>query len=84
MFAKELCLALAVGAAVLGCSRRDGGNAASPIRSAADLKGRHVAHMSSDFHKKELKALQPDIVFDPYSEFSFAIESLRGGKIDAI
>ena len=54
------------------------------IRTAADLKGRHVAHMSSDFHKKELASLQPGIVFDPYSEFSFAIESLRGGTIDAI
>ena len=54
------------------------------IRTPADLKGRHVAHMSSDFHKRELAALQPDIVFEPYSEFSFAIESLRGGKIDAI
>ena len=65
-------------------SSLDGGNAAAPIRSAADLKGRHVAHMSSDFHKKELEALQPDIVFDPYSEYSFAFESLRKGKIDAI
>ena len=54
------------------------------IRTAADLKGRHVAHMSSDFHKKELLALEPDIVFDPYSEYAFAIESLRNGKIDAI
>ena len=54
------------------------------IRTAADLKGKHVAHMSSDFHKKELAALQSDIVFDPYSEHSFAIESLRNGKIDAI
>ena len=54
------------------------------IRTPADLKGRHVAHMSSDFHKKELMALQPGIVFDPYSEFPFAIESLRSGKIDAI
>ena len=54
------------------------------IRTAADLKGRHVAHMSSDFHKQELKALQPDVVFDPYSEYAFAIESLRNGKIDAI
>ena len=65
-----------------GCSRAD--HSGAGIRTAADLKGKHVAHMSSDFHKKELKALQPDIVFDPYSEFSFAIESLRGGKIDAI
>ena len=63
-----------------GCARRGG----DEIRTAADLKGKHVAHMSSDFHKQELKALQPDIVFDPYSEFSFAIESLRNRKIDAI
>ena len=69
--------------AFLGCSRNDGDDCA-PIRSVADLEGRHVAHMSSDFHKRELAALQPGIVFDPYSEFSFAIESLRGGKIDAI
>ena len=54
------------------------------IRTAADLKGRHVAHMSSDFHRRELEALAPDVVFDPYSEHSFAIESLRNGKIDAI
>ena len=54
------------------------------IRTAADLKGRHVAHLSSDFHRRELEALQPDIVFDPYSEYAFAIESLRKGKIDAI
>ena len=54
------------------------------IRTPADLKGMHVAHMSSDFHKRELAAMQPDIIFEPYSEFSFAIESLRGGKIDAI
>lgn len=49
-----------------------------------DLKGKHVAHMSSGFYKKELVALRPDIVFDPYSEYSFAFESLRNGKIDAI
>ena len=54
------------------------------IRTAADLKGRRVAHMSSDFHKKELLALQPDIIFDPYTEYAFAVESLRKGKIDAI
>ena len=60
----------------------DGGRAA--IRTAADLKGRHVAHMSSDFHRQELRRLQPDIIFDPYSEYAFAIESLRNGKIDAI
>ena len=40
--------------------------------------------MSSSFHKKELKAMQPGIVFDPYSEYCFAIESLRNGKIAAI
>ena len=66
--------------AVVGCSR-DGG---CEIRTAADLKGKRVAHMSSGFHKQELIALQPDVVFDPYSEYSFAFESLRNGKIDAI
>ncbi|MCQ2388981.1 MAG: ABC transporter substrate-binding protein/permease [Kiritimatiellae bacterium] len=71
---------LALFFAVAGCSREDG----CEIRTAADLKGRHVAHMSSDFHKRELVALQPDIVFDPYSEYSFAFESLRKGKIAAV
>ena len=60
------------------------GKGQNTIRTAAALKGRHVAHLSSDFHRKELEALQPDVVFDPYSEHSFAIESLRNGKIDAI
>ena len=78
-FAAVLLLSLAF----CGCSR-DAGEVVSPIRTAADLKGRHVAHLSSDFHKKELLALQPDVVFDPYSEYAFAIESLRKGKIDAI
>ena len=50
----------------------------------ADLRGKHVAHMSSDFHKRELRALQPEVVFDPYSEYAFAFESLRKGKIAAI
>ena len=54
-----------------GCSRRGGEKVR--IDGPADLRGRHVAHMSSDFHKQELVKLQPDIVFDPYSEFSFAI-----------
>ena len=54
------------------------------VRTAADLAGRHIAHLSSDFHKEELRALQPDIVFDPYSEYAFAVESLRNGRIDAI
>ena len=66
--------------AIAGCSREGG----VEIRTVADLKGRHVAHMSSGFHKRELVALQPDVVFDPYSEYSFAFESLRNGKIDAI
>ena len=60
------------------------GKGRNAIRTAADLKGRHVAHMSSDFHRRELEDLQSDIVFDPYSEYAFAIESLRNGKIDAI
>ena len=54
------------------------------IRTPADLRGKHVAHMSSDFHKRELKALQPEIAFDPYSEYAFAFESLRKGKIAAV
>ena len=54
------------------------------ISGGADLKGKHVAHMSSDFHRRELEALASDIVFEPYSEYAFAIESLRNGKIDAI
>ena len=58
--------------------------ARAAIRTAADLKGCHVAHMSSDFHKRELLALQPDIVFEPYSEYAFAFESLRNRKLDAI
>ena len=76
----RVVVSFAVGCAVLGCSKKDGDD----ICTAADLKGRHIAHLSSDFHKKELLDLQPDIVFDPYSEYSFAFESLRGGKIDAI
>ena len=78
------CLALGVSSAGFSLPALAAAQEANVIRTAADLKGRHVAHMSSDFHKRELKALQPDIVFDPYSEFSFAIESLRGRKIDAI
>lgn len=54
------------------------------IDGPEDLKGKHIAHMSSDFHKQELVAMQPDIIFDPYSEYAFAIESLRNGKISAI
>jgi len=54
------------------------------IRTAADLKGAHVAHLSSDFHREELTALEPDIVFDPYTEYAFAFESLRKRKLDAI
>ena len=54
------------------------------IRTPADLRGKHVAHMSSDFHRRELKALQPEIAFDPYTEYSFAFESLRRGKIAAV
>ncbi len=76
------CMMALAGAWMLaaGCSRRP----EVRIDGPEDLRGKHIAHMSSDFHKQELKALEPDIVFDPYSEFSFAIESLRNGKIDAI
>lgn len=58
--------------------------AESPIRTAADLKGKTVAHMSSNQHREELIALQPDVGFAPYSEYAFAVESLRKRKIDAI
>ena len=77
----RLGLAIAAGLALFGLT---GAATDGKIETPADLRGKHVAHMSSDFHKRELKALQPDVVFDPYSEFSFAIESLRKGKIDAI
>ena len=66
--------------AFLGCSRAP----EMEIKTAADLKGRHVAHMSSGFHRRELEAMQPGIHFDPYSEYAFAFESLRSRKIDAI
>ena len=74
--------ALAATVPVVGCSRER--TEALRIATAADLRGKHVAHMSSDFHKMELLALEPGITFDPYSEYAFAIESLRKGKIDAI
>ena len=74
--------ALAATVPVAGCSRER--TEALRIATAADLRGKHVAHMSSDFHKSELLALEPGITFDPYSEYAFAIESLRKGKIDAI
>lgn len=72
------------GFALIGHVAKSAGAPTGRIRTAADLKGSHVAHMSSDFHRKELAALQPDIVFEPYSEYAFAFESLRNGKIDAI
>lgn len=59
-------------------------NAGRVIASAADLKGKRVAHMSSGFHRQELLSLQPDIEFCPYSEYAMAVASLRSGKIDAI
>lgn len=82
MMVKKHCpiTILALFLAVVGCSRETG----CEIRQVADLKGRRVVHMSSGFHKRELIALQPDIAFAPYSEYSFAFESLRNGKIDAI
>ena len=79
LFGGAACAAAIVFAAV-GCTRQLGDGVSGP----ADLKGRHVAHMSSGFHKQELAALQPEVVFDPYSEYAFAFESLRNGKIDAI
>ena len=78
--AKALAL-FALLSAAAGCARHE---SAAEIRTPADLNGRHVAHMSSDFHKKELHALAPRVIFDPYSEYAFAFESLRNGKIDAI
>ena len=72
---------IALAAVSVGCSRRD---ELVRIDGPEDLKGLHVAHMSSDFHKRELRELQPEVVFDPYSEYAFAIESLRNGKIAAI
>ena len=74
--------ALAATVPVVGCSRER--TESLRIATAADLRGKRVAHMSSDFHKMELLALEPGITFDPYSEYAFAIESLRKGKIDAI
>ena len=71
---------LLLAAAVCGCSHRDERGVFAP----ADLKGCRVAHLSSDFHKRELQALQPDLDFKPYSEYAFAVESLRQRKIDAI
>ena len=75
---------LACAAAMLiGCSRNSA-DMSVKISSPADLKGKRVAHMSSGWHKRELLELQPDVVFAPYSEYAFAIESLRKRKIDAI
>ena len=79
-----LVVPLAASCVLLGCSRGDAREDRGAIHTAADLKGKHVAHLSSDFHRRELEALQSDIVFDPYSEYAFSIESLRKGKIDAI
>ena len=81
-----LSTVLFAGAALLaagGCSRGVS-DADAPIRTAADLKGRLVAHMSSNLHRRELQALEPDVRFAPYSEYAFAVESLRKRKIDAI
>ena len=78
---KTICVLLIL-LATVGCSRRAGETVR--IEGPEQLKGRHVAHMSSDFHKGTLQKLQPDVVFDPYSEYAFAFESLRNGKIDAI
>ena len=70
----------------IGCSRNDppapGG--ARQIRTAADLKGVRVAQFANDFHKQELEALQPEMSVEQYSEYSFAFESLRKRKLDAI
>ena len=74
-------LSVAASALAATCAKAD---TAPVIRGPADLRARHVAHMSSGFHRRELLALQPEIVFDPYSEYAFAFESLRKSKIAAI
>ena len=58
--------------------------AARQIAAPSDLAGCRVAHMSSDFHRRELRALEPTIRFEPYSDYSFAVESLRTRKLEAI
>ena len=69
---------------LIGAERPPAASGGNGIHTASDLAGAHVAHLSSNLHKEELKALQPDVVFDPYSEYAFAFESLRKRKIDAI
>ena len=70
----------------IGCSQTDShlAGVSRQIRTVADLKGARVAMFSNDFHKKELKELQPEMVVEQYSEYSFAFESLRKRKIDAM
>ncbi len=75
-------LPLALCAVLLGCG--DGKRADAPIRTAADLNGRPVAHMSSGFHREKLKKLAPDLVFHPYTDYGLVFEALCGRKIDAI
>ena len=69
-----------------GCSRSDShvAGVSRQIRTVADLKGARVAMFSNDFHKKELKELQPEMFVEQYSVYSFAFESLRKRKIDAM
>lgn len=56
----------------------------SGISSAKNLEGCHVAHLSSDFQRGKLEKVQPNLIFDVYTEYAFAFESLRKHKIDAI
>ena len=69
---------------VCGCAPDSERPSNRTIRGPADLNGARVAHMSSDFHKRELKTLAPAVLFEPYSEYAFAFASLRNGKLDAI
>ena len=78
-----LVLSLLAGAVFTGCSPGESVPERG-ISAASDLKGKIVAHMSSNQHREELIALEPDVRFAPYSEYAFAVESLRKRKIDAI
>ena len=71
-------------AGIVGCGKSEVESAPLQIRTPADLKGKSVAHMSSNQHREELIDLQPEVTFAPYSEYAFAVESLRKRKIDAI
>ena len=63
--AKGLAIVVTL-AFVIGCSRTDSPatGVSRQIRTVADLKGARVAMFSNDFHKKELKELQPEMVVE--------------------